>query len=160
MKLEIDQSGKIEETAQPTVLAAINGGSRTIVLGGKTKRRLQEEFRKLGSPTVFVYNCFVVALFLLIEPTLGKCSEIVIDHEYPGKESSIAELLHLLFVEHHIENPPTIHFAYIGKSSQAHNLAIRTFRRQIRPDQIISFEKMRKEIFTKKNGRPVLKYQV
>jgi len=46
MKIEIDQSGKIEETNVDTVIALSNGVKFSVRIHRRTKRRLQEEFRK------------------------------------------------------------------------------------------------------------------
>ncbi len=44
MQIEVDQSGKIEQTSYDTVLALTNGVSYTILLKKKDKRALEKIF--------------------------------------------------------------------------------------------------------------------
>ena len=43
MKIEIDQSGKVEETNKPTVIGFSNSLQRTILITAKEKQKLQDE---------------------------------------------------------------------------------------------------------------------
>ena len=68
MKVEIDQSGKVEETEHDTILATSKGN--TVKITARTKRRLQETFRKIGRPRNFVIYIFAVSVFELIHKDL------------------------------------------------------------------------------------------
>lgn len=58
MNYQIDQSGKIEQTNKDTVLAAANEENKAVILPVKEKRRLQEWFRQIGLPEVFIDAVF------------------------------------------------------------------------------------------------------
>lgn len=158
MKIEIDQSGKIEETSRDTILALSNGISYSIKISAKTKRKLQDLYRKIGEPRVFVINTFVVGLYLLIKRDISKITEIVIDIEYPGSEKLITNILKEIFSAQKVKRPPDIHFSLIGKGSKAHKAAVRVFRKENIADKVIEYRMMVRESLTTKNGRPVLKY--
>ena len=44
MNIEIDQSGKVEETQHDTILAFSNGKSKAVSISARTKRKLQDVF--------------------------------------------------------------------------------------------------------------------
>jgi len=164
MKIEIDQSGKIEKTEKDTILAFATNNKRTKITGSikisaRTKRRLQESFRQIGEPRKFVVNLFSCAVFLLVKNRLKNVSEINIDTEYPGKGKSIKETLAKMFFEANIEMPP-IRFVLIGKKSFAHEVALRTYHKLLKADQFLDYEILKKNIFKTKNGCSTLKYQV
>lgn len=50
MQIEIDQSGKIEDTSKDTVLALSNGTQFSIKISRNIKRELQNIFRKNKEP--------------------------------------------------------------------------------------------------------------
>lgn len=86
MKVEIDQSVKIEQTNKGTVLAFSNEEEYAILIPGKVKRKLQELFREKGRPRLFISRTFAAGITLLLQNHLPKFQKIVIDLEYPGKE--------------------------------------------------------------------------
>ncbi|MDP2951104.1 MAG: hypothetical protein Q8N55_01840 [bacterium] len=45
MKIYIDQSGKIENTNKPTIIAFANGESGAILVGAKDKKKVQEYYK-------------------------------------------------------------------------------------------------------------------
>lgn len=164
MKIEIDQSGKIEETEKDTILAfcVISKKlkkTKSIRISARTKRRIQESFRQIGKPREFVINVFACAVFILIKNELMGVSEISIDIEYPGKDIYIKPLLTEMFLRSHVK-VPLIRFALIGKKSIAHEVALKTYRKRIKADEILNYNSLIKNIFTTKNGCPTLKYQV
>lgn len=55
MKIEIDQSGKIEQTSELTVIAFSNGKSATIMISAS---EIQKKFRKIGK-SEDVDRCYV-----------------------------------------------------------------------------------------------------
>ena len=67
MKIEIDQSVKIEETAHDTVLAFSNGARCAIVIPAAVKRQALAYLQKRGkSRKIAVIMVFVAGLFLLL----------------------------------------------------------------------------------------------
>ena len=72
MIIEIDQSGKIENTSKNTVIAFSNEIFGSILVKAKDKREIQKIFRKIGKPRIFVYRLFAILIFLLIKNHLKK----------------------------------------------------------------------------------------
>lgn len=88
MIIEIDQSGKIEETAHDTVIgfADKKGFTRSVMITAQEKRKLQKFFRQLSKPRFYTYKVFSVLVFMLAKDYLHKLDRLVIDTEYPGYE--------------------------------------------------------------------------
>lgn len=124
MTIEIDQSGKIENTSKNTVIAFSNDIFGSILISAKDKRELQKIFRKIGKPKMFIYKLFAILIFLLIEKYLYQIKQIVIDEEYSGQFSLIKNLL-LQEIRKKQPNFLTdnINIRRIGKKSKAHYVA-------------------------------------
>ena len=124
MRIEIDQSGKIENTSKNTVIAFSDDKFKSILLHSQDKREIQKFFRRIGKPRIYVYRVFAILILLLIKDQLKEIKEIVIDEEYPGKDSLIKNLLlqeiRKIKPQFLKEN---IVFSKIGKKSRAHFLA-------------------------------------
>ena len=54
MRIEIDQSGKIENTNKNTIIAFSNNKFKSIFISAKDKREIQKFFRRIGKPRIFV----------------------------------------------------------------------------------------------------------
>jgi len=125
MRVEVDQSGKVEQTNQDTVLAFSNHIKRAILVPRGEKRKLIKSLRERGmNGKVFYPRIFCSALFLLLEPHLFELNEIVVDDEYTGKTRLIKNLLSN--IAHRQNKPPIapkISFGHVGKKSSAHILA-------------------------------------
>jgi len=93
MKIEIDQSGKIENTSKNTIIAFSDDISGSIFIKAKDKREIQKVFRQIGKSKVFIYKLFAILIFLLIKNHLKRLEEIIIDEEYPGKSALIKNFL-------------------------------------------------------------------
>jgi len=124
MRIEIDQSGKIENTSKNTVVSFSNGKFKSIFISARDKREIQDFFRRIGKPKMFIYRTFAILIFLLIKNNLKEIDEIIIDKEYPGKSSLIRNFI---LRETREINPrfseENIEFQRIGKKSRAHFLA-------------------------------------
>lgn len=157
MKIEIDQSGKIEDTAKPTVLALSNDQKFTLILSALDKKLLQNLFREFfHKKRIFVYQVFSALLFVLI--TSAKIKKgVTIDREYPTKESLITRYCLEMCRQKNIREF-TLNFGHVGKSSSAHSLAYKTFKGKLRPNKKISFEEVLELLFTskKKIGYPAI----
>ncbi len=88
MKVEIDQSGKVEQTNKNTILCLSNDNWDAIIIKAKTKRQLQEIFRRHGQIRNFIIFTFSSLLAILIKRNLH-LGKITIDQEYFGKEKII-----------------------------------------------------------------------
>lgn len=131
MVIEIDQSGKLEKTNTPTVVGFSNGTSSSIIISASEKLQLKKYFREIGKRKVYIYQCFAVMIFLLIKDKKD-LSAIVVDIEYPGKESLIKNYL-LNFLKLRNLNDldrSSIIFKSIGKKSSAHGVTYREFKKQ------------------------------
>jgi hypothetical protein len=144
MHIEIDQSGKIENTQVPTVLAFSNHTAYTIFISAGLKRTCVHFLRsRYRQPTSLYFRIFAAGLFLLLEEWANQLDAVLIDTEYQGKEGMIKALL-LSHLEHQrpdISDLP-IRFGYVGKRSPVHHVAIATFRGQRPPDRVIGEEEL------------------
>lgn len=139
MIIEIDQSGKVEETAKDTVVAFSNGIQRSIRLSRREKRKLQRFFRKVGRPRMYAYQVFTTLIFLLVRPYLKRLDRMVIDVEYPGQDTLLrnllAEKIRVIYPDFDTE---LIIFRLIGKKSAAHNYAWSTYTKGRKPDMDVT----------------------
>jgi len=123
MRIEIDQSGKIENTNRPTVVAFSNKKSGILVILAKDKKAVQKFFRELKKPKLFIHITFAVLVYYLIRNDLKNHDQIILDREYPGYEKLIInKLKEFLEKEANIEGL-SITVSQIGKKSRAHDLA-------------------------------------
>lgn len=143
MIIEVDQSGKLEKTSIPTVIAFSNSKLRSAIIFSGEKQKLEQHFRALGKRRVYVYQSFAVILFLLVKDE-SIIQEIVIDTEYPGQEPLIKNIF-LNLVDRKLKlDKRDITFKQIGKKSNAHNIAYLAFKNRkasitITADDIISY---------------------
>jgi hypothetical protein len=123
MKVEIDQSGKLEQLNTITVLSFANGISRSILLTVPTKRLLIQYVRKsLFSEKDILVVLFSILIFLLICDQPNGIS-FIIDEEYTGKEKIIEKALTRLLQEKFRNKwSGNLIFKQIGKKSPAHKL--------------------------------------
>lgn len=138
MKIVIDQSGKIEQTSKPTVIAFSNGLHGGVYVPAKEKRRVLQLLRKQSLQHYFPVHVFAVVVLLVIKQYQLFSQSIMIDTEYTGKDSTIRDFLVM-----HGMNGDRIQFGFIGKKSTAHVIALKMFRDKkgvvISAEQIISF---------------------
>ncbi len=139
MNIEIDQSGKIGDTNRKTVLAYSNDVSRSLVIPARVKRECVWWLRRRGKLNVRSYlRIFVAGIYLLLEDHLLEIERITIDVEYPGHNDTIRGMLLQYIWRVAPEFPKeNIMFAQIGKKSQAHGKAYRTFRNEIPADRVL-----------------------
>lgn len=143
MSIQIDQSGKVEQTDKDTVIALSNdenNQSKTLLIKAKDKRKLQEIFRENKIGKLFVYRVFAGLVFLLIKD-ISKTSQVVIDVEYHGKENLIREVLMEFYSRAKIL-PPDIVFRRIGNTPRVHYAAYNVFIGKLKPDVIVSLAKI------------------
>jgi len=130
MRLEIDQSGKVEKTNQPTVIGISNKDSITIILPKKEKQKLQKIFRELGRPKLFVLKVFAALTVIALKYFPGRIDEIVIDEEYTGYDHLLIEIITSYLSKIGGNISPSIYIKRIGKQSNAHRIAILSFRKR------------------------------
>jgi hypothetical protein len=144
MKVEVNQSNKIEQTNKDTIIGLADDETFTILIKAKIKRKLQEEFKKQGKPGLFVYRTFIAGVILALRHAqLKNLTRVVIDEEYYGKE----RLLKSMFLEiwgRYFTKIPEICFERIGRKSKVHNACYLTMKGKYRPDRIISLGEIRR----------------
>ena len=160
MKIEIDQSGKIEETAKLTAIAFTNSKTGSILLPARTKRRLQDQFRRIGEPKLFILFIFTALIYILVKDNVKQITEIIIDTEYPGQDGIIRKLLLKMIAGDNIADRLSINFKQVGRSSMSHRIALTVHRGFKNADILPTYQQMIDTCIDTKNGYPMLKYQV
>lgn len=140
---QIDQSGKIEQTNKNTVLCLANGSWDSVLIEAKTKRQIQEIFRRNGQVRNYVLFTFSAALAILIERNI-KLGRIVIDREYYGKEPIIKKLLEEMSEQ--IKEKIILEFGLVGKTSRVDFLAGEVFAKRKKPRMILTERMLLKAI--------------
>lgn len=67
MQIEIDQSGKIEQTNLNTVIALTNGTKYTLLFKKKDKRIVEKEFKRRKFPKIFRVIVFANLVALVVK---------------------------------------------------------------------------------------------
>lgn len=127
VKIEIDQSGRVEYTSVPTVVADSLGNS--ILLTAIDKQLIQKIYRNMGKSRRFVIRIFALLVSLIIVKSYQKTNIYHVDTEYLGKEVEIkAEMFRFL---RKLKCPlvrDKVSFVHIGKKSKAHFNAYRHYK--------------------------------
>jgi len=153
MKIESDQSIKIENTSKDTVLAFSNKESFAICIKAKTKRQLQEKFRKIGEPRSFVLRVFSAGVALLLKNYSDKQLEVIIDIEYPGHEKTIKDLILQMYGKISSKKIENITFGLIGKNSRAHIVTYNIKIKKRNIEKIITCQEIEKIAILKLNNK-------
>lgn len=135
MKIEIDQSGKIENTERHTYIALSNHIQIVLKIKSTEKKKLQQYFRLIGKPRKYVLFSFTALIIILLKKIRQKELTIIIDKEYSGKDNQLKDLLFFLYPklkQHHV------YIRSIGKKSNAHYLVYGAALSQTKPDVTVS----------------------
>ena len=87
MKIEVDQSGKIEQTNIDTVVAFRNDEQYSVLLNKKIKVEILTEYRNKHKD--IHYRLFAILIFYCIRNYLHKIQLIVVDIEYERRDADI-----------------------------------------------------------------------
>lgn len=153
--VEIDISGRVEDTSTDTVIVLANGVNKSLLISKKVKRNCLNKLRKCGfiGDTIYL-RIYVIALFCLIKPVISKLGLVVLDEDFRGKEKGIKEQLINLFKKYNIKfKEVSFMFKFIGKQSPAHRLAISSLRKRIECDSLLTEEEIISEFNLKKRKR-------
>lgn len=124
MKVEIDQSGKLEQSQTDTIMAYANSHNDSVIVKSTVKQQVIRLLRY--SPISQKDACmiwFAVVIFLLVKD-VSKNTTLIIDKEYPGRERIIEKILSKLLQEYYNNRwSGSIRFQKIGKASPAHIVA-------------------------------------
>ncbi|HKP51122.1 MAG TPA: hypothetical protein VJ183_00575 [Chloroflexia bacterium] len=150
--VEVDQSGKIEDTSRDTVLALANGVQLSLIIPAVIKRECVHTLRESGVTGQTLYlQFFATALFFLLRNDLSVLPLVIIDIEYTGKDAQIKQHLYsLLQRAGFITDNEQIQFGYVGKKSPAHVLALSVFRGQKEADLTLTTKELLKEFGLRK----------
>lgn len=132
MIIEIDQSGRVEYTNKPTVIAGYNKKwQKAVIIPAKDKRQLQKIFRQVDQPRLFNSKVFASLIYYLIEKDYRQITTLVIDREYTGHEIYIKnQIKAILMGQGRDPSKISIIFKEIGKTSLAHKIAITEYRKR------------------------------
>lgn len=152
--VEVDQSGKFENTKQDTVLAFSNGIRLAVLIPAQVKRDCVLSLRGTSAPKTCYTQLFATGLYFLLRHHIERLSAVVIDIEYQGKESQIKQhVLHLLRRSGYVVRSEQIGFGLIGKQSQAHFTALSVFRGDAQPDLKLTHDDLIGAFRTKRKNR-------
>lgn len=139
MRIEVDQSGKIENTSTDTILAYSNDRQYTILIPSIVKREIVRKYRAQKKVNkMFFLKLFSVCVFLLIKNVVKKLDKVVIDIEFESRDNDIKYILlgRVQRIEPSFDKRKII-FQRIGKKSKAHEVALKVFRNQIIENRVI-----------------------
>lgn len=141
MRVEVDQSGRIEYTKTNTALAFSDGIASSILILAVDKRECLHVLRKRGvRKELLYYKLFAAALFVLLKDFLKEIDHVVIDTEYEGPSVQAiikGELLRLIRRDRPFFKASWIKFAQVGKRSPAHKKALAVHRQTEAPTKRI-----------------------
>jgi hypothetical protein len=138
--VEVDQSGKVEDTKLDTVLAFSDGIQFTVLIPATVKRDCLRALRVQGiTANLFYIQLFAIGLFYLLRNHTESIDRVMIDREYPGHEGQIKDyLVNCLFRVGIPIDTYKIHFGSIGEHPPVHVLALSTLRGKEKPNLILS----------------------
>lgn len=143
--VEVDQSGKVEQTETVTVLAFSNGIQSALLIPSSVKQSLQRLLRDRGiHGGSAALRMFSAGLLVLLEGWTGSIHSLRVDVEYQGKEGEIKSLLMRRTGAGDGLPTDALVFLHVGKRSPAHALAweVRSGKRP--PDRVATVEDLLK----------------
>jgi len=145
--VEVDQSGKIEDTSKDTILAFANGIKFSLLIPATVKRQCVQVLRDNGlSGQTLYFQLYATGLFFLLRGHIQYLLRVVLDNEYIGQEGQIKQHLYNLLQRTGINiEKEQVHFTSVGKKSPAHILALSIFRGQSSADLTLTAEDLLRE---------------
>lgn len=163
MHIEVDMSGKIEQTNEDTVVVFRNDEQYSVLLKKKIKVEILTKYRNKYRD--IHYRLFAILIYYCIRNYLSKVRSITIDIEYEGREEDIKRnLLRVIWKDAPDFDKKLIKFSRIGKhakikdfwcpensknflgKSNAHRIAYQTFIGKLAPNKIITEKEVEKLI--------------
>ena len=139
MHIEIDQSGKIELLSHDTIIACSNDNQNSIMIPKKIKQTIY--YSQKNSISQLKYKLFCIGVYYCIEKFLSKSKLITIDDEYHGKNNLVKSILvSYIRKKYPSFDEKLIRFDQITKKSNAHHVAIETFRQEHKPNDTLTEE--------------------
>lgn len=125
MRLEIDQSNKIEQTSKKTAIGLSNNVHLAVSISGTEKQKLLTYFRKINQRKMFMVLTFCALICFLLNMEDFNTLEIYIDREYNGYDqfikNKITELLNKKLQKK--LDIHQLHIIHVGRGSNAHKVA-------------------------------------
>ena len=144
MRIEVDMSGKIEQTDMDTVVAFSNNHQYAVLLPKELKRRLIDRYRKEKQ---IILKLFVICVYYTLRDYLHQIELIIIDNEYDGKQNYIKSfLLDYIRKDYKDFDKNLIRIAHITKKSKAHEVAANVKRGFAKPQKTLSEKDIEKLI--------------
>ena len=158
MRVEVDQSAKVEQLNCDTVIAFSNGAQYVVLLPKFLKRSIFLRYR--STIPRLKYRLFCISVYYCIKNIICDSGLIVIDDEYKGNEDVIKSLLlNCIRTTYKEFEAKRITFGKVGKSSNAHIIAIDVFRKHRRADKALSLKDMESFLKSPKEKREVIRGQ-
>lgn len=146
--IAVDQSGKIEEINQDTVIAfstttSSDGFTNSVKIPSKVKRRMFHNHKeKFPSKFRMCLKMFSAAIYVVTNQEIEKISEIVIDKEYEGHNGKIKNHLYNFYQDFGnigYEDIPDIKFGRVhevasGNPPRCHTIANQILKGEIEGD--------------------------
>lgn len=143
MRIEVDQSGKIEQLNMDTVIAFSNKNQYSILIPKETKQELFKIYK--GKLKDLRYRLFCIGVYYCLKDYIKEKELITICFEYWGKENLIKSfLLDYFRKESTVLDPKIIRFGKIGKQSNAHAVAIDVYRGNRKSNKTLTLEELEK----------------
>jgi hypothetical protein len=148
---QIDQSGKIEQTNKPTVVALANGEVMTVKISAVEKQKLIKTIIELRRPhKTYKYDIFSALVFILLIQVYPV--KVEIDKEYPGHEAGIKERI-IQFFERMNKEPPEINFGLVGKKCQAHIRGLAVYKGKEKTNILVNSKDIISILYLKPNKK-------
>lgn len=138
MRIEIDQSVRIDNTQKDTILAFSNRINKSVRIPVKVKRKCLKILRDRGiAPKNIYLKLFAAGLFILIRNHINQISTLVIDTEFSDRQSQQFIKMTLFKKLQSTDSRimlDDITFRRIGKESEAHKKAYNTHKGKVIAD--------------------------
>lgn len=137
MHIEVDQSGKMERMSHDTIIASSNEKQYCIKIPKEIKQEIFYNYKNKIKQLNF--KLFSIGVYYCIEKYINSYSSIIIDNEYQNKNELIKSIL-ISYIKKQFTDfdHEIIRFSNIGKKSNAHHVAIETFRGEHKPNEILT----------------------
>ncbi len=135
-RIEIDQSGKIEQSSFSTVVADSLGNY--LHLTASDKRIIEDLYKRKGKKKMFKIETFAVLVALIILKTIKPHHIYVIDWEYPGHDDTIRSFIfRIMKRKGKVLLTHQITFGHVGKKSLSHIHAYQAFRSNSKEGKVL-----------------------
>lgn len=142
--IEIDQSIKIDDTNDDTILAYSNEKYFSVLIPISIKRELFSSlYNQQKNKVIFKIKLFCSGLFYLLKDTIQEDVIITINNEFDGRENDVKGImLNLIWKVNPRFDKRDLRIKEIGKQSRAHEVAKKVHNKQLQPNKIITKQEL------------------